>query len=173
MRNLLDEAQRIRQGQSSELSSIKRAFAVTKNKSQTESEDPFKGIEAKSEKSCISDAEKAKAFDDICDLFAIGSQARTPSVLLQNITNVIDQASKLHAVEQTFFMVEGEPDDYDPDGEPTGVCLVNSWGDDIETYVESFGEALYRLPQYEHLVSVNGDLQKEVQAFGELIKLFD
>lgn len=173
MRDLLDEAQRIREGKNSELSSIKSRHSVIKKEPQTEQEDPFKGIVAKCEDSSVSDADKAKAFDDICDLFAIGSKARTPSVLLRNITNVIDHASKLHAVEQTFFMIDGEPDDYDPDGQITEVCLVNSWGGDTETYVESFGEALYSLPLYENLVSVNEDLQNEVRSFGELIKLFD
>ena len=78
----------------------------------------------------------------ICDLFGCGSEARSDSILLTNIRNVKNFADKLHAVEQTFFMVPGEPDEDYPEDGPSDECLLNRWGTNTEEYVEQFRTAL-------------------------------
>ena len=75
-------------------------------------------------------------------LFGCGSEARSDSILLTNIRNVKDFADKLDAVERTFFMVPGEPDEDYPEDGPADECLLNRWGTNTEEYVEQFRTAL-------------------------------
>ncbi|MCE8034567.1 hypothetical protein EKK97_13785 [Billgrantia tianxiuensis] len=71
---------------------------------------------------------------------------RRTSVVVTNIENARRFADYLHAAEQEFLMVPGEPDDDYPDDEPEDDCLVNSWGaKSREDYVEQFRRALDRL----------------------------
>ena len=105
--------------------------------------------------------EKAKAFDDICDLFELGSQARGRNVLV-NIRNCKGFTEKLHAIEREYFMTEGEPDEDYPNEAPEPVCMVNSWGDNTQEYVLSFGAALNRIYNYDQLIKRNADLDKAI-----------
>ncbi|EMM5100427.1 hypothetical protein ACK249_003774 [Pseudomonas aeruginosa] len=83
----------------------------------------------------------------ICDLLGIGTAARTPSVILTNISNLQHFSDLLDAIEHDFFMVPGEPSDEPEDEgcEPDDVCLLNRWGSNREQYVEQFRKALPRL----------------------------
>ena len=83
----------------------------------------------------------------IYDVFGIGAQARTQSVLLANIRNTKHFADCLDAVEREFFMVPGEPSDEPEDEgfEPSDECLLNRWGSTIEQYVEQFRAAIPHL----------------------------
>ncbi|MGP9796142.1 hypothetical protein ACT3UJ_02100 [Halomonas sp. 86] len=51
---------------------------------------------------------------------------RQTSVIVTNIQNCWLFAKYLHAIENKFFMVPGEPDEDYPDDEPEDECLVNS-----------------------------------------------
>lgn len=86
-----------------------------------------------------------QTLQEICDLFGIGGEARTPYTILTNIQNTKRFADYLHAIEREFFMVPGEPDDDYPDDEPAPECLLNCWGSSQQEYVEQFRAALVRL----------------------------
>ncbi len=112
-------------------------------------------------------------FHAACDLFGIGSGARSASVLMGNLTNVKRFAEYLHAIESEFFMVPGQPDDDYPDDEPEPECLVNSWGSTREQYVEQFRAALtklYTAPQVEAKRQTGeGELQAEIDRLNAII----
>lgn len=95
--------------------------------------------------------EKAKAFDQICDLLGIGALARSPATVCTSVTNLISFSEKLHAIEQNYLMkdIEGESHEclYDGEIDVESVCLVNSWSDTTEEYVEKFGKALELIKQ--------------------------
>lgn len=80
----------------------------------------------------------------IYEMFHIGTAAREPHILRQNIENVKRRADCLGAVEHEFFMVPGEPDEDYPDDEPADECLLR-WGAEPESYVEQFRTALDRI----------------------------
>lgn len=83
----------------------------------------------------------------ICELLGIGAAARTPSVILTNISNIQRFSGLLDAVEREFFMVPGEPSDEleDEGSEPDDVCLLNRWGSNQEQYLGQFRQALLRV----------------------------
>lgn len=83
----------------------------------------------------------------ICELLGIGAAARTPSVILTNISNIQRFSGLLDAVEREFFMVPGEPSDEPEDegSEPDDVCLLNRWGSNQEQYLGQFRQALPRV----------------------------
>lgn len=78
-----------------------------------------------------------KIVDAICDLFHIGADSRTESVLMSNIKNTIRRAECLNEIEHRFFTSEIE----DEDGDPATHCMLN-WGDSPDTYAAQFGEAI-------------------------------
>lgn len=82
--------------------------------------------------------------DKICDLFGIGSLARSESTILANVCNVIRREKCLSAVENEFFMVPAEPDEDFPDEDPGEECLLG-WGRDPEQYVDQFRAAISTL----------------------------
>lgn len=86
--------------------------------------------------------EATETLQKICNIFRIGIQSQTQSVILANVENVVRFADQLHAIEREFFMVPGEPDEDYPDEEPADECLVNRWGSTVEQYVEQFRIAL-------------------------------
>ncbi|MGP9679400.1 hypothetical protein ACT3TC_12275 [Halomonas sp. AOP27-A1-41] len=63
---------------------------------------------------------------------------RQTCVIVTNIQNCWRFAKYLHAIENKFFMVPGEPDEDYPDDE----CLVNSWGSTEEQYIDQFAKAI-------------------------------
>lgn len=63
------------------------------------------------------------------------------SVITTNIENAKRFSEYLHAIEQAFLMVPGEPDEDYPD-EPTEECLVNRWGSTRDAYVLQFARAI-------------------------------
>ncbi|MCY9861531.1 hypothetical protein OTK49_03240 [Vibrio coralliirubri] len=105
--------------------------------------------------------DKAKAFDAICDMFSIGSMARSPSTLICNIENVIKFSDQLHAIEQQFFMVTGEPDEDEPYAEPNDECLLNRWGLNTEEYVSQFESAMREIEPFKSLLSQNAALLEQ------------
>ena len=78
-----------------------------------------------------------KIVDAICDLFHIGADSRTESVLMSNIKNTIRRAECLDEIERRFFTSEIE----DEDGDPATHCMLN-WGVSPDTYAAQFGEAI-------------------------------
>lgn len=78
-----------------------------------------------------------KIVDAICDLFHIGADSRTESVLMSNIKNTIRRAECLDEIERRFFTSEIE----DEDGGVATHCMLN-WGDSPDTYAAQFGEAI-------------------------------
>lgn len=80
----------------------------------------------------------------IYDAFGIGSAARELHILLECIGNVKRRSECLGAIERTFFMVPGEPDEDFPDEAPDDECLLR-WGSDVPEYVEQFRSALDRI----------------------------
>ena len=78
-----------------------------------------------------------KIVDAICDLFHIGADSRTESVLMSNIKNTIRRTECLDEIERRFFTSEIE----DEDGEEAAHCMLN-WGVTPDTYATQFGEAL-------------------------------
>lgn len=75
----------------------------------------------------------------------LGPGSNELHTLLVCIRNIKHFADCLDAVEREFFMVPGEPDEDDPDGEPSDECLLNRWGSTVEQYVEQFRAAIPHL----------------------------
>lgn len=90
-------------------------------------------------------AQDSETVRRICEIFKIGSEARTQACILTNVENTKRFSDLLHAIEREFFMVPGEPDDNYPDDEPQPECLLNCWGSTTEQYVEQFRAALQRI----------------------------
>lgn len=85
--------------------------------------------------------EKAKAFDDIRGFFGIGDNH--PSfVTLTNVKNCKSHSDKLHGIEVKYFMVDGDVDEDYPEEGPVSECLLNSWGESTDEYVDNFVSAL-------------------------------
>ncbi|OEF61222.1 hypothetical protein A1OW_20335 [Enterovibrio norvegicus] len=102
--------------------------------------------------------EKAKIFDEICRLHGVNPE--NGNHIATNVENCIKFADKLHAIEREYFMEEGEPDEDFPDDEVDLQCMLNSWGEDTETYVKNFGIALNKIYQYDKLIEKNQELEK-------------
>lgn len=90
------------------------------------------------EQACLELQKKAQAYDELCDLFSIGSEARKkPSVLISNIKNTKEHSEKLLAVERTYFSSnDSDTTDEDYDNSQT---KPSAWGDSTEEYVENIG----------------------------------
>jgi hypothetical protein len=71
---------------------------------------------------------------EICDLFGIGSEARTHQTIMTNVRNVKRFAAMLHAIEHEFFTDE------------EGESQLNSWGSTEAEYVEQFRATLAQQP---------------------------
>lgn len=84
-----------------------------------------------------------KALERVYDAFKIGANARNPETLMVSLNNTLRFAENLHAIENEFFMVAGEPSNEPEDlgSEPEQVCLLN-WGASKEEYVLQFAAAL-------------------------------
>lgn len=92
----------------------------------------------KKENDCLDLQNKAQAYEQLCDLFSIGSEARkNPAVLISNIKNTKDHSEKLLAVERTYFSIDdSDTNDEDYDNSQT---KPSAWGDSTEEYVENIG----------------------------------
>ncbi|WP_059413058.1 hypothetical protein [Cupriavidus basilensis] len=91
-------------------------------------------------------ASPAALTDALAQIGAIlGPGSNELGTLLVCIRNVKHFADCLDAVEREFFMVPGEPDEDDPDSEPSDECLLNRWGSTVEQYVEQFRTAIPHL----------------------------
>lgn len=130
---------------------------------------------------CAEQQSTADTVNQICDMFRIGSEARTPSTILENIRNVIRFSEQQAAIEREFFMVPGEPDEDYPDEDPEDECLVNRWGSTTEQYVEQFGKALTVITQpvaiadelyklANHIASAKSGLPPEWQSWADEIE---
>ncbi|MCU9947555.1 hypothetical protein [Pseudomonas sp. PDM13] len=104
------------------------------------------------------EAEDSETVRRICDLFGIGSKARTQAAIMVCVENTHKFAEMLDAIEAEFFMVPGEIDPDYPDDQPYD-CLVNRWASTKAQYVEQFRDALRALPpQQPDAVSVPREL---------------
>jgi hypothetical protein len=85
------------------------------------------------------------ALQQIGAVLGAGEGARTLGTILASIRNLMHHAACLDAVERTFFMVPGEPDEEDPDEQPSDECMLNRWGSTVEQYMEQFRAAIPHL----------------------------
>lgn len=116
--------------------------------------------------------DKAKAFDAMCDMLSIGSAARTPSVLIHNISNVLRFAEQQHAVELKYFMVAGEPDEFEPDEKSADECLLNRWGSTTEEYVAQFEASLMKIEPFKTLLAENAKLIEQRVMLQSLLRTY-
>ena len=103
----------------------------------------FQALAASSAKTAevlVTDAYAAETLKLVCDVFSIGSEARSRSTILANVENAFRRSSCLGAIERQFF-ITAETDEDDPDGPPFETCLLR-WADYPDQYVKRFGAAL-------------------------------
>jgi hypothetical protein len=92
----------------------------------------------------LSDA--ADTLSKVCDVFHIGSKARTQSTILMNVENARRRSNCLWAIEHEFFMMPTPANEDEGEDEPGEECLLN-WGQEPAEYVKQFGEALKTILQ--------------------------
>lgn len=120
----------------------------------------------------ISTDDKAKAFDALCEMLSIGRAAQTPSVLIHNVSNLLRFSEQQQAVELKYFMVAGEPDEYEPSEEPADECLLNRWGSTTEEYVAQFEAALMEIEPFKTLVAENTKLTEQRAKLQDLLRTY-
>ena len=81
---------------------------------------------------------RADILDNICDALKIGAEARTETVIIENIGNALRRSRCLDAVERDLFTSQIEDDE---SGELIDDCPLN-WGDEPDEYVASVKELL-------------------------------